>query len=167
MKQSGGFVYVYSELGHGTSFKVYFPASDERPSAGIARPEQVAAATGSETILVVEDDAQVKEIATRVLAKLGYRVLAASNGDEALAILANAHTQVDLVMSDVIMPGMTGPELYRRLSVRYPRLRVLFTSGYSSDAIARHGVLEPGTMFIEKPYQPAALAQKVREALLQ
>ena len=166
VKQSGGLIYVYSELGHGTSFKVYLPATTEQPSTAAApRIEPVRAVGGQETILVVEDNPQVQEIARRVLTKLGYRVLTASNGDEALSVLDAAASPPDLVMSDVIMPGMTGPELWKMLSLRYPGLRVLFTSGYSNEAIVRHGVLEPGTMFIEKPYAPGALARKVREAL--
>jgi two-component system, cell cycle sensor histidine kinase and response regulator CckA len=116
-------------------------------------------------ILVVEDNDHVRTIALRVLTRLGYHVLGASSGEEALAVLEATGARVALVMSDVIMPGMTGPELYQHLAARYPGLRVLFTSGYSHDAIARHGVLEPGTMFIEKPYVPPTLAQKVREAL--
>jgi signal transduction histidine kinase/ActR/RegA family two-component response regulator len=165
VKQSGGFIYVYSEHGRGATFKVYLPATTEKPSTEAPRIEPARARGGTETILVVEDNPHVQAIARRVLAKLGYRVLAASSGEEALAVLNTGDARVDLVMSDVIMPGMTGPELCRQLSVRYPGLRVLFTSGYSNDAIVRHGVLEPGTMFIEKPYAPPALARKVREAL--
>jgi signal transduction histidine kinase len=164
VKQSGGFIYVYSELGRGTAFKVYLPLTSEQPSLA-ARTDGAAPKRGTETILVVEDDAHVRGVAARLLGQLGYRVLAASSGEEALSILERAGVSVDLVVSDVIMPGMTGPELYRQLSRRYPDLRVLFTSGYSKDAVTRHGVLEPGTKFLEKPYPPGVLARKVREAL--
>jgi len=163
VKQSGGFIYTYSEIGHGSTFKIYFPATTELPT-GAAAAAAAPAIGGQETILVVEDNPHVQAIAVRVLRSLGYNVLAASSGEEALDVVRNGQ-HVDLVVSDVIMPGMTGPEVCRQLAERYPGLRVLFTSGYSTDAIARHGVLEPGTMFIEKPYSPLALGRKVAEAL--
>jgi signal transduction histidine kinase/ActR/RegA family two-component response regulator len=163
VKQSGGFIYPYSEVGHGSTFKIYFPATNEVPADERISPA-VVPMRGKETVLVVEDNARVQTIATRVLASLGYAVLAASSGEEALRLLEDGRT-IDLVVSDVIMPGMTGPELYRTLTERFPHLPVLFTSGYSSDAVARHGVLAPGTLFLEKPYSPSALGQKVGEAL--
>jgi signal transduction histidine kinase/ActR/RegA family two-component response regulator len=163
VKQSGGFIYPYSEPGHGSTFKIYFPATNEVPADETSTPAPVPV-RGRETVLVVEDNLHVQTIATRVLASLGYEVLAASSGEEALRLLEDGRT-IDLVVSDVIMPGMTGPELCRQLAERFPRLRVLFTSGYSSDAVARHGVLAPGTLFLEKPYSPSALGRKVGEAL--
>lgn len=165
VKQSDGFIYVYSEPGHGATFKIYLPLTGERPSVRTHSVERATATPGTETVLVVEDNAYVRDLTTRVLAQLRYRVLSAASGEEALAVMESAGGRVDLVISDVIMPGMTGPELYRKVLPRYPGLRILFTSGYSNDAITRHGVLEPGTMFIEKPYPPATVARKVREAL--
>lgn len=165
VKQSGGHIYVYSEPGIGSTFKIYLPATHESATAAPKRVAAPKAAGGTETILVVEDNAPVRAIAKTILERIGYRVLTASSGEEALRILEATEARLDLVVSDVIMPGMTGPELCRQLATRYPGLRVLFTSGYSGDALGRHGVSEPGTMFIEKPYTPSALANKVREAL--
>ncbi|MEX2271465.1 MAG: ATP-binding protein [Vicinamibacterales bacterium] len=165
VRQSGGHIYVYSELGRGTTFKVYLPATNQEPTLRDRPRASPQAQGGSETILVVEDNAQVRTIASRVLNQLGYRVLSASSGEEALTILQVERAAVDLVISDVIMPGMTGPELCQQLAGRYPGIRVLFTSGYSNEAIVRYGVLETGTMFLEKPYPPNMLARKVREAL--
>jgi signal transduction histidine kinase len=163
VKQSGGFIYPYSELGRGSTFKIYFPATEEVPAG--AKPAPPAEPSGGkETILVVDDNPHVQTIASRVLTGLGYTVFTASSGEDALQLVSDGRP-IDLVVSDVIMPGMTGPELCRQLLARYPGLRVLFTSGYSGDAISRHGVLEPGMLFIEKPYSPSALGRKVREAL--
>lgn len=164
VKQSGGSIYVYSEPGRGATFKIYLPVTTERVSAPAKPTAPATVSGGRETILVVEDNPQVQTIARRILTRFGYRVLCASSGEEALSVVRTSDCP-DLVISDVIMPGMTGPELCHRLSAQHPGLRVLFTSGYSSDAIVRHGVLEPGTMFIEKPYAPSELARKVREAL--
>ncbi|MGH7475295.1 MAG: ATP-binding protein [Longimicrobiales bacterium] len=164
VKQSGGHVYVYSEPGSGTTFKIYLPASAEKAAVPVRRSVPKAAG-GTETVLVVEDNAPVRAIATRILEQIGYRVVTASSGEEALQLLDTDAARPDLVVSDVIMPGISGPDLCRQLAVRYPGLRVLFTSGYSGDALGRHGIEESGTLFIEKPYTPAALADMVREAL--
>ena len=164
VKQSGGHIYVYSEPGRGTTFKIYLPSVGE-PSVvapKLAVPELTG---GAETILVVEDNESARVLASTVLERLGYSVLAATGGEEALGLLEVNAGRVNLLVSDVIMPGMTGPELARRMSVTHPEMKVLFTSGYSDDAIVRHGVLSPGAMFMQKPYTPAVLARKVRDAL--
>jgi len=166
VKQSGGHIYVYSELGRGTTFKVYFPATSVRETATPVRTAKAGQSLGGhETILIVEDNEQAMSLAQTVLMRLGYHVLTASTPRAAIDLLKTLNHPVDLVLSDVIMPGMTGPDLMRQLMAIRPGLKVLFTSGYSDDAIVRHGVLSAGTLFLQKPYTPAALAEKVREAL--
>ncbi|MGH7483909.1 MAG: response regulator [Longimicrobiales bacterium] len=165
VKQSGGHIYVYSEPARGATFKIYLPATAGKPSAVPSATTATKPVGGTETILVVEDHETVRAIARRVLERMGYNVVTAASGTEALELVDGLDAPPDLVISDVIMPGMTGPELCRRLGSRHPGLRVLFTSGYSGEALGRHGVEESGAMFIEKPYTPHALAEKVREAL--
>jgi PAS domain S-box-containing protein len=165
VKQSEGHIYVYSEPGRGTTFKIYLPSVEE-PAAATVKPAPPELAGGVETILIVEDDDAARKLASRVLKRLGYGVLTAGGGEEALRLLEARTETVNLLISDVIMPGMTGPELAQRVSTTHPEMRVLFTSGYSDDAIIRHGVLAPGTLFMQKPYTPAVLARKVREALV-
>ena len=121
--------------------------------------------TGSETLLVVEDDEQGRTYARRVLEARGYRVLVAGNGDKALAAAAAHEGSIDLLVTDVIMPGMSGATLAERLVASRPGLRVLFASGYTENTIVRHGILETDVAFLAKPYSPDALARKVREVL--
>ncbi len=165
VKQSGGHVYVYSELGRGTTFKIYLPSVSEPTAVAAPRPAPPELVGGVETVLLVEDNESARELASTVLARLGYSVLTAPDGDEALRLLEGNSAPLNLLVSDVVMPGMTGPELAQRVSVAHPETKVLFTSGYSDDAIVRHGVLSAGAMFMQKPYTPAVLARKVREAL--
>jgi PAS domain S-box-containing protein len=166
VKQSGGSIWVYSELGHGTTIKVYLPRVDEPPeplpAPAITDP---ASLRGSETILVVEDEPAVRSVARQVLARQGYTVLEAPDGQTALTMIAAGGPRVDLVLTDVVMPGMSGRALADQLARRCPGLRVLFMSGYTDDAIVRHGMLEPGLAYLQKPFRPDALAQKVREVL--
>ncbi|MCK9460057.1 MAG: response regulator [Proteobacteria bacterium] len=164
VKQSGGNTCVYSEPGQGTAFKVYLP----RVSAPVveAAPKPVSEAPrGSETVLVVEDEDAVRRLTERILRAAGYRVLAASNGGEALLLCEKHGDAIDLLLTDVVMPQMGGRELFARLATISPGLRVLFTSGYTDDTIVHHGLLAPGTRFIGKPFNAAALARKVREVL--
>jgi CheY-like chemotaxis protein len=116
-------------------------------------------------VLVVEDEPPLRELAARILAAAGYTVLQAANGPEALALIAGHAATVDLVFTDVVMPGMNGRELAARLSVLRPSMRVLYTSGYTEDAILRHGVLDDPSRFLSKPYTPAVLRRRIREAL--
>jgi two-component system cell cycle sensor histidine kinase/response regulator CckA len=120
---------------------------------------------GTETILLVEDERQIRELAHEFLSESGYKVLACSNGNEALHILAEYPDEVHLVVTDVVMPQMSGRELAERITATSPGAKVLFMSGYTNDAIVRHGVLNPGTWFIQKPFTPDALGQKVRQVL--
>ena len=164
VKQNGGFIYVDSELGQGTTVRVYLPpASGPIPteaSAGTAAP-----GGGSETILLVEDEAAVRQFARRALEASGYAVLVAPDGIEAMAAAERHPGPIHLLLTDVVMPGMAGPELARRLSAQRPSLRVLYCSGYTDDATVLEGVREAGTAFLQKPFAPEDLIRKIRDVL--
>jgi CheY-like chemotaxis protein len=164
VKQSGGFVWVYSEPGRGTTFKVYLPRADE-PSTGVIRTPTRNRRVGEETILLVEDDEEVRTVATRILRNNGYRVLEAANGAEALRVCNAERVAVDLIVTDIVMPEMGGTELAERVRESQPDARFLFTSGYTEDAAVRQTLLDPGEAFIEKPFTPTSLAQKARQVL--
>ncbi len=168
VQQSGGYIDVYSELGQGTTFKVYFPRVEQALDDAKAPIPSGPLPRGTEIVLVVEDDLSLRHLARGILSSLGYNVLTASNGQEALRV-ARTHVMppIRLVISDVIMPQMGGREMADNLKTTNPDIKVLFTSGYTDDTISHHGVLEPGVEFIAKPYTPAALANKVREMLNQ
>ncbi len=161
VKQSRGHIEVYSEPGRGTTFKIYLPRKLSLPSnSGLQRP---AASGGSERILLVEDDAQLRELTTAVLAAQGYAVFAAGSVEEVSAICARHN--VDLLLTDVVMPKTSGKEIAQTVSARFPGVKTLYMSGYTTDAVVHHGVLEEGIFFLQKPFTPAALAAKVREVL--
>jgi two-component system cell cycle sensor histidine kinase/response regulator CckA len=165
VKQSGGHIFVYSEVGHGTTIKVYLPRATE--GAGVdsgARPRS-AATRGSETVLVVEDDEPVRRLARRSLEGAGYTVLQAASPLEALELAARHTGPLDLLLTDVMMPDLTGRQLADRLTASRPGLAVLFMSGYAEDAIVHHGRLDPDTAFLQKPFASEALTQKVRAIL--
>jgi CheY-like chemotaxis protein len=166
VKQHGGSVAAYSEKGHGSVFHVYLPRVARGGAAAVLQvPELEAFARGTETVLVVEDNEAVRELAQASLASLGYRVLAAATPQDTVD-LARAHPErVDLVLTDVVMPGMNGMELYDALRRDRPDLRVLFMSGYTSNVIGHHGVLDDGITFLQKPFSLRALATKVRRVL--
>ena len=165
VKQSDGYIWVYSEPGHGTSFMIYLPRVPDAP--GPVRPafEPSASARGSETVLAVEDDEMVRALIRRMLETRGYTVLLASHGDEALRLLERHPGCIDLLMTDVVMPGMSGRDLADRVAELRPSIKVLYLSGYTDDAIVRHGVLEPGIAFLQKPFTADRLARRVREVL--
>ncbi len=166
VNQSGGHIDVYSEVGKGTTFKIYFPRIAQ-PLDIVARSTQNGPLPrGTETLMVVEDEPSVRHLACGVLQSQGYEMLSASNGQDALHV-AREHkgSPIRLVVTDVIMPLMGGKVMAEWLKITYPDLKILFTSGYTDDAISHHGVLEAGVEFLPKPYTPASLVRKVRELL--
>jgi two-component system, cell cycle sensor histidine kinase and response regulator CckA len=165
VKQSGGYVWVYSEPGQGTTFKIYLPRVAETPTAAAPRAAAPASLRGSETILLVEDDETVRGLTRRLLVARGHTVVLASQGEEALQLAQRHAGRIHLLVTDVVMPGMSGRELADRMQALLPGIKVLFLSGYTDDAIVRHGVLEPGVAFLQKPFAADALARKVREVL--
>jgi len=165
IKQSGGFIWVYSELEHGTTFKIYLPRVQESVDVAKAAAARPRAARGSETVLLAEDEAPVRAVARQVLERHGYTVLEAPSAEAALDIAVRYSGAIHLLLTDVIMPGLSGRELATRLADLRPEARVIFMSGYTDDAVTRHGVLEPGLAYLQKPFTPDALGQKVREVL--
>jgi len=164
VKQSGGYIWLYSEPGEGTTFKIYLPRTEGQ--AGTAVPVQGASLPGgSETILLVEDDEAVRGLAQLILEERGYRVLAASGGEEAERLVAGWEGPIHLLLSDVIMPGMNGREVADRLCPRRPEMRTIFMSGYTGDAVLRRGIVAEDSDFIQKPFTPTILAVKVRQVL--
>ena len=165
VKQSNGNIWVYSEPGQGSTFKIYLPRVEEPLAAPRPGDVRKSAAGGSEVILVVEDDEMVRNLARVVLRQVGYAVLEAGNGDEALRLCEKHPGRIHLLLTDVIMPQMGGRELARRLKQLRPDLRIVFFSGYTSNAIVHHGILESGLAFLQKPFTLDALTQKVRAVL--
>ncbi|HLG56006.1 MAG TPA: response regulator [Vicinamibacterales bacterium] len=165
VKQAGGFIWVYSELGQGTTFRIHLPAKTGARESLVSMRPTSAALEGTETILLVEDQEAVRTLARRVLTKAGYTVLNASDGDQALLALERHTGPVHAVLTDVVMPTMSGRKLADRLSALRPGVKVLYMSGYTDNAIVHHGVLEPGVNFIQKPFTPNTLLSKIREVL--
>jgi CheY-like chemotaxis protein len=167
VKQHRGSISVCSEPGVGTTFKVYLPAAvvSAAPDRAPEEPRAPGSSRGSETILVVEDEHSVLRLAGRALKECGYRVLWATRPDEAERLLSKDGAEVELLVADVVMPGMNGPELYERLARRRPALKVLYMSGYPAGALERHGVIDVDANFVGKPVDPETLARKVREVL--
>jgi CheY-like chemotaxis protein len=165
VKQSGGYVWVYSEVGHGAAFKIYLPAVEQRvensepPTASLEKFE------GTETILLVEDETNVRELISQYLRDMGHTVVEASDGAEALEVAHRYRKPLHMLVTDMVMPKMSGRELADRLLEQYPQLKVLFISGYTSDTAARHGILEGEMAFLQKPFGLRDLARKIREVL--
>lgn len=163
MKQSGGHVRVYSELGAGTAFRIHFPRTDaaleQEASTDATLPR------GQETVLLVEDEEEVRRFAREVLEQLGYTVLEATGANDAVLISHRHLGVINVLLTDVVMPQMSGRELAEAIAPARPETKILFMSGYTDDAIVRHGVLEAGIKVLEKPFSPRALAVKVREVL--
>jgi CheY-like chemotaxis protein len=164
VKQSGGFIWVYSEPDLGTTFKLYFPLAASPP--GLADPREPSpTARDNETVIVAEDEAMVRAIIARTLRDCGYNVLEAADGRAALNLLEAKGGLVSLIVADVVMPDLGGRELAARLAEKWPDVPVLFTSGYTGMDVVRRGLLEEGREFLQKPLAPEALARKVREMM--
>jgi PAS domain S-box-containing protein len=164
VKQSGGSIWVYSEVGRGATFKLYFPRAEAQPEL---RPSQASpvARTGSETILLVEDEESVRRVARAVLVRAGYHVLEAADCIDAARIAEHSSETIHLLITDVVMPDMSGPELARRIRVELPELKVLCMSGYTDETVLHHGVVEGEFVFLQKPITPDSLLRKVRDVL--
>jgi PAS domain S-box-containing protein len=163
--QSGGFIYVYSELGSGSIFKIYLPRVDRAAEPAKSHQAVEHHTRGSATILVVEDEAMVRDLTLEVLKESGYTVIAAERPDDALRISRQNQGRIDLLLTDVVMPGMSGLELAERLKPERPEMKVLYVSGYTADAVVRRGMSDPQTAFLQKPFAPGALVRKVREVI--
>jgi CheY-like chemotaxis protein len=164
VKQSGGFIWAYSEPGLGTTFKLYFPLAKSAPDLPPAE-ERAPGGRTEEVLLIVEDEPMVRGIMARTLKECGYSVLEAGNGQEALQVLEAAPDRVNLIVADVVMPDMGGRDMAARVAERWPDVPVLFTSGYTGMDVVRRGLLEEGREFLQKPLDPETLARKVREML--
>ena len=164
VKQSGGYIWAYSEVGQGSTFKIYLPQVTAAPDAVESLPSATIPIGGSETVLLVEDQDEVRTLARRVLEARGYTVLTARNGQEALDAAADEH-RVHVLVTDVVMPGMNGRELARLVTATRQNVKVLFVSGYTGEAVHQRGLLEPGVAFLQKPFTAEQLARKVREVL--
>jgi CheY-like chemotaxis protein len=164
VRQSGGHVYVYSEPGKGAAFKVYFPRVSGREPV-LQAHRAVAPGPSSETILVLEDEAQVRRVVVAMLQRGGYRVIEASRAEEALELASDPGRTIDLLLTDIVMPGVSGPEVVKRMRVIRPALKAICMSGYTDETVVRHGILESGIAFLQKPVSPDALRSKVRSVL--
>jgi len=165
VKQSGGYIWPYSELGMGTSFKIYLPRVDEMAERAQARAQASSGLRGTETILLVEDEEGVRGLTRQLLQRHGYTVLEAEHGEDALLLCERYSGPIHLVLSDVVLVQMSGRELVQRLAPLRREMKVLYMSGYSDEAIVHHGVLEPGTAFLQKPFTTESLMRKLREVL--
>jgi CheY-like chemotaxis protein len=165
VKQTGGSIWVSSDLGIGTAFKIYLPAVNALLEIVSPNDKVEKVASGSQTILIVEDDAALLQVIHQSLEAVGYMILAAHSPAEAIRISESYPGPIHLMVADVIMPGMNGTQLATHLSAPRPEMKVLYVSGYTDDTIVRHGVLEPGLAFLQKPFSPKTLARKVGEVL--
>jgi CheY-like chemotaxis protein len=165
VQQSGGHIGLYTEPGKGATFKIYLPQLDETGAKSESRVSQSESLQGSETVLLVEDENSVRELARRILEMYGYVVLEAVGSDETQRICEEHEGRIHLMLTDVVMPGANGRELAQMVAPLQPEMKVLYMSGYTDDAIVQHRVLGADTPFLQKPFTPAGLARKVREVL--
>jgi two-component system cell cycle sensor histidine kinase/response regulator CckA len=165
VKQSGGAISVYSEPGRGTTVKIYLPSAEAKVGTEGAQHPPAEALGGSETILVLEDEARVRKLVCEVLAGRGYRVLEAVRGEDAVRMATQHRGRIHLLLADVVMPEMSGPQALERIRAQHPNVKVLFMSGYTDEAMVHHGILDSGVPFLQKPFLPETLVRKVREVL--
>lgn len=165
VQQSGGSIFVYSKPSQGSTFKIYLPASTTTPATTARLSSEISDTSGSETILVVEDETAVRDLVRTTLIEQGYTIMTAQDGEEALNFMAQQSQPVDLLLTDVVMPKMSGRELAEQLQEKWPTLKVLFMSGYMDDAVVRHGILTAQVAFLTKPFSRTMLVNKVRETL--
>jgi CheY-like chemotaxis protein len=162
---TGGYIWVYSELGQGTAFKIYLPRVDQPHQSLEEIKIEPPVIKGTETILFAEDSESLREMATEYLQSVGYVVLCAASGREALQRAQDFQGAIHLLLTDVVMPDLNGPELAAQIVSSRPGIKLIFTSGYASEILAQRGTLNPAVAFIQKPYRPKALARKIREVL--
>jgi two-component system cell cycle sensor histidine kinase/response regulator CckA len=156
---------VYTEPGQGTTFKIYLPRVGQVPEPRLSGARRAVILEGAETVLLAEDEAAVRAVARQSLERHGYTVLEAPNGEAALDLAQRYSGRIHVLLTDVVMPGMSGRALALRLTAARPTLRTIYMSGYTDDAITRHGVLEAGVTYVQKPFSPDALVRRVREVL--
>jgi CheY-like chemotaxis protein len=166
VRQNLGHIGVSSAVGNGTTFKIYLPRTEEPAQVALRRSEASWSVRGTGTILLVEDQEQVRRVAATILERCGYQLLLAAGPAEAEHISATFGAPIDLLLTDVVMPGMGGPELARRLGSSRPRMKVLCMSGYTDDAVIRHGLRDSQFEFIQKPFEPRKLMEKVKNLLM-
>jgi CheY-like chemotaxis protein len=164
VKQTNGYVMVQSEVGRGTTFHIYLPLTEGKAETHAATPPDMACG-GSETILLVEDEESVRQLVRETLSAKGYKVIEGENGEAGMAAAARHKGKIDLVITDVVMPGMGGREMVKQLTAERPETKVLYLSGYTEDAIISNGSIESGTAFLQKPFTLQNLTRKVREVL--
>jgi CheY-like chemotaxis protein len=165
VKQSGGHIWVYSEPGKGTTFKVYLPRAEKERKQEEESRAPLERARGGERVLVVEDEPALRGLAKAVLERYGYRVEVVGSGEEALRLVEEGGFRPDVVVTDVVLPGMSGAQLAERLRERMAGVRLLFMSGYTDDSVVRHGILEGHVPFLQKPFSVRDLLEKVRDVL--
>ena len=167
MKQNNGHIWTYSEPGKGTTFKIYFPRIKAEEKSDIEEPLDENRLKGSETILVVEDSETLLKLTQKILEAYGYKILTAQSGNEAMEIFKGNVGPIHLLLTDVVMPGISGRKLAEQIQSKNPKVKVIYMSGYTDDNISKHGVLYDDIEFIEKPFSPKDLGLKVREVLNQ
>jgi len=165
VKQSGGYIFAQSEIGKGTTFQIYFPRVEDAVEPAHSSQASKTSLRGTETVLLVEDEESVRQLVRETLSARGYQVLEADEGEKALAVAATHNGPIHMLVTDVVMPGMSGRELAKRLAQTHPQTKVLYLSGYTEDAIVHQGVLDSGTAFLQKPFTLQMLSRKVREVL--
>jgi CheY-like chemotaxis protein len=165
VKQNNGFINVYSEPGQGTTIRIYLPLHEAEPTAVEDIPAPLEKPVGTETVLLVEDEASLLRLGRRLLEQLGYTVISSDAPEDALRLAEEFDGEIHLLVTDVVMPQMSGRDLWRRVSAMRPEIKCLYMSGYTANAISHHGILDEGIHFLQKPFDVDVLARKIREVL--